>query len=249
MEKDLKLSSNPNNLLEIKLLNQFSPIFTPLIATYSICSSICGYLAPIISVYLSKNLITSTNLPKITDILKDPKSFLPLTSSSIEYIQNSRKAYLETHQKDFKLEEKAYYLKDWVANYEISDYILSLQDETLDNLFFFRFVGWDFPLEASKCTHEEKERLVEEIPFTGKKHIIETFYPKRQLLTLEEWVTIYRKSIYLKEKPVVFVVDIKGHFLSVAFVKDKPRLILFDTTENCYINDPTIEILYKLIEE
>ena len=43
------------------------------------------------------------------------------------------------------------------------------KDPCLENLFFFRYVGLDFPEIVSQCKHEEKERLNEEIPFKGDK--------------------------------------------------------------------------------
>jgi hypothetical protein len=44
--------------------------------------------------------------------------------------------------------DRKYYLKDWVANYEICDYLSKITDKAVNqNLFFFRQSAYDHPDE------------------------------------------------------------------------------------------------------
>jgi hypothetical protein len=230
---------------EVKLFNQFSSEFTALMQKYNTSNSICGYLAPVISQYLCENLTEIDLLPEIIEELNRPEVLFPLTEKSMEFIQTSRQKYIDCHPELFEENEKKNYIKDWVANYEISDYVLNLNDKSLTNLFFFRYVGWDFPLEAEKTTHEEKERLNEELPFKGNKFFMESFYERRELHTIENWKKSIKPLLLTTEDFLVFIADLKGHFVSFVYIVSRKRLILLDTTKASYLNS---EVVGKLAE-
>lgn len=58
----------------------------------------------------------------------------------MQFIQISRQNYIGENENSFKnTKDKKSYMQDWVANYEISDYMLSLaQKKKFKNVFFFR---------------------------------------------------------------------------------------------------------------
>lgn len=79
-------------------------------------------------------------------------------------------------------------MRDWVATYEISDYIRVEQERYPDlPVHFFRNVAFDYPEEIAKLKFEEKERVSEELPFKGQGHFIEQFLPERKLLTIDQF--------------------------------------------------------------
>ena len=232
---------------EVKLFDQFSSAFLPLIEANNTTSSLCGYLAPIIALYICSQM--SKNLDNFTEIIADlnkAEVILPLVDTSMGFIRECRQKYVDTHKNDFKDEkEQRNYLRDWVANYEISDF---LQEKTkgkqFDNVFFLRYVAWGFPEEASRCTHEEKIRIQEELKFKGEKFFIESFCPIRKLESLIEWKRENRE----KEEFLVFVGDLKGHFVTFVYFRRKKALILMDTTNNKYLKSQVVKVLASLIE-
>jgi len=58
---------------------------------------------------------------------------------------------LQSNSKELEL-----YLKDWVANYEISDY---LRDHEIPNSYFVRNIAYEYPDEVEKTKYEERERV------------------------------------------------------------------------------------------
>lgn len=124
------------------------------------------------------------------------------------------------------------------------------KDPCLENLFFFRYVGLDFPEIVSQCKHEEKERLNEEIPFKGNKFFIETFFPERRLENLKEWKEKRKCENDRKQKILVFIGDVLGHFVTFfCNCDEKSRVILLDTTESKYLDSEVTSQIFKLIEK
>ena len=56
-------------------------------------------------------------------------------------------------------------MKDWVANFEISDY---LRFKKLENIYFIRNVAYDHPELMDTIKFEEKDRIQEELTFKGE---------------------------------------------------------------------------------
>ena len=239
-------------IYEVKLLYQFGSDFKDIMSTYGTSNSICGYLAPVISLYISCNLTSFSDLPSIIENLNKPSIVVPLVEDSMKFIQNSRKMYVESQPTSecFTEKDKADYMKDWVANYEISDYMRSLNDnhknQALKTLCFLRYVGLDQP-ESKDCKHEEKERLEEEKPFIGKKFFIESFHERRRLETVDEW----KKANYIgNNKTFIFIADLNGHFVSFSFINSKDKnkcLILYDTTQGSYIDHEVVKVIAELL--
>lgn len=66
-------------------------------------------------------------------------------------------------------------MKDWVANFEISDY---LREKKFENIYFIRNVSWDHPELMDNIKYEEKDRIQEEIPFKGEIFFIDYGFTK-----------------------------------------------------------------------
>jgi len=150
----------------------------------------------------------------------------------IKYISEARGGYISRNKGSFKNKKIIdRYRSDWVANYEISDYLR--QQVMCESVHFVRYNQWP---ERNGATYEEKERLVEEKVFGGKvcgdkvsvsleegasRFIVESFHPSRRLYRPEDWIKINaQKTTESKEsrdspinhRPQIFVLDLNGHF-------------------------------------
>lgn len=235
---------------EVKMMDQFNPQFWDMIETYKTPASICGYVATAIAPYVARNLKGEMNYKEVNAFLdklyKDYSIVCPLIEDAITIIQAARQQYIKENKKDFReKKEEDNYLKDWVANYEISD-TLQITSPDLENLFFLRYCGLDFPDLAAKAMHEEANRLKEEEPFKGQKMFIEVFYPERKLMSLTDFLNERRDLFIFEEnKPMVFIADLMGHFVTIIALKirnDKDHVqetvLLLDSTENKYLEHP-----------
>ncbi len=65
-------------------------------------------------------------------------------------ILNSRRFEIKKYYKLMNESQRKNYLKDWVANYEVCDYLEQITEKAVNpNLFFFRQSAYDHP-EAMK---------------------------------------------------------------------------------------------------
>lgn len=241
-------------LREVKIIDQFSDSVKTLISKYFISDSICGYIAPCVGIYIAQKLKNSSfqkSIDILIENLNEQEILFNLVEGVIQFIQKDRTEYINKNSNLFLSEiEKQFYLKDWVANYEISDY---LKTNPLKNLFFFRFCGLDFPTEAAECKHEEAKRLIEEEPFKGQTYFIESFYPEQKLQSINDWKKNYKDFLQNNDEGIVFVTDLKGHFVVFfAFFlllnnKKIPFVILIDSTKNTYMNSAVTAEICNLI--
>lgn len=107
--------------------------------------------------------------------------------------------YLQSHPKEFEL-----YMKDWVANYEISDY---LRVHDIPNSFFVRNVAFEYPEEVKKIKYEEKERVEIEKQFIGDNYFVDT---GKELI---------RRKDFERKDGQLYIIDLMGHFLSAVQMK------------------------------
>ena len=119
-----------------------------------------------------------------------------------------RREWVNSHREDFTRTTENNYLKDWVANYEISDWMKKVAKHP--KIAFTRLVEYD--LETIK--HEELVRLDEEIPFRLKDFIFmdDPFLnpEKTTLWHPKDWVEAHKNS---NNPSSVFVTCLPGHFL------------------------------------
>lgn len=75
----------------------------------------------------------------------------------MDFILNSRLMYATSNQQLLSNQrEFQNYLRDWVANYEISDY---LKSKKLKGVYFIRNVAYEYPEEIEKVKFEELQRI------------------------------------------------------------------------------------------
>ena len=244
---------------EVKMLDQYDPKYWELIESYQTTASICGFMVCAMGPYAAvtfKAEMTSKEVNAILDKLyKGDYEAMTRVSDAMGLIQSQRSQYMSENKRYFgtpKLEKS--YLTDWVANYEISD-SLKITSSDLENLFFLRFCGLDFPDLASKVKHEEKKRIKEEEPFRGQRVFIEVFYPERKLMSVKDFYEQRRDlSIFDCNKPMVFVGDLLGHYLTFIALKIKLQdggmqdtVLLLDSTENNYLESDRGTEITKIV--
>ena len=161
----------------------------------------------------------------------------------MQFIQAQRKECILNHKSEFKTRrDEDGYITDWVANFEASDYIQSINSE-LDSVFFLRHCGWEFPELAAETKHEEARRIEEEKCFKAQEVFIEVFWPKRKLMSIEEFIKERRGiKIFQEERPMVFVADLRGHYVTFVALKIRETtkivqgsLLVLDSTKIIYL--------------
>merc|ERR1712232_93881 len=121
------------------------------------------------------------------------------------FLKDRRSKYIADNTSEFpEKTEESHYMTDWVANYEISDYLLdqSKQEAMLDSVHFFRYNQMP---EIESAEHEELMRLQEEVCFGravpggsdskltaelepgATRFFVETFSPEHAQLRPESW--------------------------------------------------------------
>ena len=228
---------------EVKFMDQFGKDYDDLKTEYKTPRAICGYVVSGMAPYVAKAFKAEMDHKDINGILtnlsKDSKVVRSLIEAPMKSIQTQRKEYIASHKSEFKTRrDEDGYITDWVANFEISDYIQSINSE-LDNVFFLRHCGWEFPELAAETKHEEARRIEEEKCFKGQKVFIEVFWPKRKLMSIEEFIKERRDIKIFKEgRPMVFIADLLGHFVTFVALKIRETtkivqegLILLDSTQ------------------
>lgn len=254
-------------ILQLNTIDQFANCFRPVIDAYEAPLSSCGYFsianALLIAESISDYRITRDELLGfIESTLSNVDCVTARIKDAMYFIQDSRKSYVRDHIIDFPTEEgRSQYLRAWVANYEISDYLQ--QGTVLENVYFFRYNQWP---ERNEATHEECKRMEEEREFgsdvTGDKgsvplkdgatrFIVERFMPERKLQRPEVWLAEQEMMVSFEScrLPSVFIVDVNGHFV-VAFnteLEGKPTLIVINTTVGSYLHWPALSYIYDLV--
>ncbi len=231
---------------EIKTSDQYGKPFKKSIKDFQTSDSICGYVASAIAPFLGETTPFQTNpseLELLLNQLNDLSLLVPEVEKCMEIIQAQRQQYITENPHEFKTKkDKEKYMKDWVANYEISD-LLQIFPPLNDNVFFLRHVSFQYPNLVKDVKHEEKRRLVEEEQFQDQKFIIESFSKVRKLQTIDQWIYEEKaKKLIESNKSLVFVTDLLGHFVTILACgmkkedgKIEKTLLLINSVEENYL--------------
>lgn len=257
-------------LEQIGTLDQFSPMFQPLVHKYKASSALCGYFSVANALLLARTLPSQLRLsPRQLEMALEPLLDYRRVSVELERVMSSvydqRRAYVVVHRGAFTDERAVQeYFSDWVANYEISDYLLkeAACGVLPTSVHFLRFNQMP---EVGKAEHEELERMSEEMPFgkalqegvndkescelepTASRYIIEVFSPERQLVRPETWLGRHHAL-----EPCVFVVDVNGHFVvAMPLIEDVPgqehkRLLVLNSSHANYLRSRALAFLFDL---
>eukprot|EP01022_Parablepharisma_sp_SALTPOND_P034204 TRINITY_DN908_c0_g1_i1.p1 TRINITY_DN908_c0_g1~~TRINITY_DN908_c0_g1_i1.p1 ORF type:complete len:275 (-),score=30.48 TRINITY_DN908_c0_g1_i1:158-982(-) len=240
---------------EIKVIDQYSPELDSVKELYQTSCSICGYVTIAIAPTfpnLVKLKATYESVLEVITNLQSTSYVETLLESPMSFIRESRKTYIENNKDEFGKEiDIKSYIKDWVATYEMSDYLRQIK-EVPENLVFLRQVAWDHPENVMGINHEEAIRVKEELPFKGQGFFIETFAPTRRLWTVAEWMKNCKKDLKKANKPLVVIADLLGHFVTclcfelIRGTQTKKTVLLLDSTTMRYL-DPMHDYVYRTV--
>lgn len=108
-------------LTERKIIDQYHVLFDGMIKVYHTSTSICGYVVCAMADYFGdKRITTNSELVQTIDRINESRLSTYL-EKPMEAIQLSRSQYCADH--GMKNYDSQNYLRDWVANYEIEDYL------------------------------------------------------------------------------------------------------------------------------
>lgn len=87
----------------------------------------------------------------------------PYIEKAMQTIAKTRRLQIKKFMMKMNESQKKSYLTDWVANFEISDYLDNISDKILNhNVYFFRQSAYDHPSALENLKFEEAERVKEE---------------------------------------------------------------------------------------
>jgi thioredoxin-related protein len=219
---------------EILIFDQWSSDCFELIKQYQTPTAICGYLAISFAYLISEKPHTTVEeIEKLTlHIANSKNEILKKVEKVMKFIHNDRSNYTQEFKKDFKSEKEIKnYMQDWVANYEISDFMRKNQNE---EIFFLRNIERDLD---SQVKHEELKRISEEVPFKDELFFIEECIGN-QFKNPKEWK--------VPEGSPIFIIDLGGHFgVLLKYSKENEQgLVLINTMMTSYVNRKIISDFY-----
>lgn len=261
------------NLEQRNTLDQFHSHFLPLKHNYETPGAMCGYFSIANAMLLSRRLPPRHTLSRheLNEVLIQLED-LDVVSGEVErvmkFVQQCRHEYIEKHTTRFENPsvDIPHYQSDWVANYEISDFLRTeaATGALSDSIHFFRYNQMP---EFDEAKHEERERMEEERCFgsaviPGDKQsaplqpgatrfIVECFVaPEQGLRRPEHWAQAHMEH----GTPAVFVVDVNGHFVVAVPLKIQEMLgdavvhtlVVINTSSACYLDSPALVYLFDL---
>jgi hypothetical protein len=222
---------------QVGTINQFHPHWYELIKQFNTSSAICGYTsiaAACIIANMSEETYRDRTLQSIENALSNVEDMDREVERSMRFITEDRSRYVESHPASFPTEREAQsYKKDWVANYEISDFVRNLAPEISKHIIFVRFNQYP---ELKSAKHEERIRLEEEKSL--EPYIIETFASSIDGITFQKDRKLNSSTAILAERGGrlgrVAIIDLNGHFAVAVPCGDE--CILFNTSDYNYLS-------------
>jgi hypothetical protein len=185
-------------------------------------------------------------------VLSNPENVLPHLLSSIEWIQGKRNKFWMTYGNRGVADDHA--LKQWVANYELSDFMQHHTKMTSgpNNTVFVRYNQWP---QRNYATADEAVQLLSEERFGGREtsegtysydecdsvYFIETFeglssgdgsVGSAVFYSPEEWEEL-RRVCSVGLLPRVALLDLNGHFVCAVAVPHHGKNAESCTTPDC----------------
>jgi hypothetical protein len=190
------------------------------------------------------NLPTFT--PQVLHTL-NAHTLTPHIDKAMKAVLARRRFELKKFYKIMSDGDRKKYLKNWVANYEIADYLEQRVEEYRNKqVFFFRQCAYDHPAELAAVEHEEKERVQEEEPFKGQRFFFSSFAPYANRFK-EEFEGVLREAD--PALPVIIATDIFQHFYTVVLFQGQIYILdsLSSFLEHRHDSEivECIEYLYK----
>ena len=244
---------------ELKIVDQLSPAFSDSIKEYRTANMICGYLsccvADFVASHFSSLHMEPRDVEKMVKILSHPASLLEEVRGMMAWLLETRQKYVLNHKTSFPVEfinsgtvhDEEKYLRDWVANYEISDWLRKTRNA---RIHFVRRIERD----VGEVHHEEKLRLSEEQPFAHLCMFYDVTIETGETLHLSPSQWLERFGGSLETDPPVFIADVGGHFVVLKPVilvgesgSESPLIILLNTYKPDYTKVFTVTGTFNML--
>lgn len=195
---------------EVRCFDQWDARLLPLIERFETPAAICGYAAMAVAELLDerwadRDYVSEDDIERLLVELNNMEVMMPRLAAVMSWLQSERKAYVLSHASEFvDAASVTKYMRDWVANYEISDWLGRRAATGARPIGFIRHIERD----PDSCAHEEARRLPEEAPFA------------ELLLFIELWDGATRSHLRPSQVPVsarcqrAYVADLLGHFVA-----------------------------------
>lgn len=244
-------------LHQIPIFNQFHPRWNTLISRYEAASAICGYTATACACVMARAAQVQQDGTTLLQTREQVQKFLcefavvdPMVEDVMSFVAHRRRTYVISHKSDFPDSNSIKdYMRAWVANYEISDYLRARDDDLKPYLLNLRYNQFS---ELAVATHEEKIRiLTDEAAFEGTTVLVETFLPTMRSdgPQLHRPDRLLASPIISDNKWTAAVIDASGHF--VVAVRCADGCAVFNTTDISYLHasaaGPTTALAFKLM--
>jgi hypothetical protein len=221
----------PGYFMTKGVINQFHNAWKPLITKYQTPAAICGYhtvanlkiMSRISLPTRENNLLTLEDVEMLISATKDVEIVKAEVELAMSTIANMRSTYINNNADKFNKATEKQYMRAWVANYEISQLLRDLPNNTGNNIHFLRHNQYP---ELRTATFEEKEILEEEKRFGGSSNqtgsisfkegdsmfCVERFHPVRKLQTPNEWLEeeMERESLAFSSTTVADETTVEG---------------------------------------
>ena len=272
-------TQQPGRVGEYYTIDQFHAAFKPMVNRYNAPNAFCGATAPVNALTLSELFasvfgsepLQAYDVDLVMDVanasLCDVQAIEARVDTTLKTYHDWRKAYVERFPAKFKSKADANsYMKNWIANYEISDHLRqycaatrnSSSTSRLNQILFVRANQWPIRHEA---TLEEYDRMEEEERFGGKaselgvdfdaekgeRSVIIEIPNKKLLLKPDEWMSQHARAT---PYPRIAVVDLQGHYAVALCFKSAggvPTTIHFNTMGPPYIQHHMLLLTHALL--
>ena len=213
-------TSQTGVILQLDTINQFAQVLQPMIEEFDAPASTCGYFvmanALLLPGLLPKTVVSRDELAAALAPLWDASVVLPVVREAMTFVHARRSAWVDSHPADFAAPDaRRRYLREWVANYEISDW---LRGRGQAGVHFARYNQWP---QHEVASHEERQRLVEEQHLGGRctpegvsvfgdddaAFFVEVAHPERSFVRPEGYAPAM-------VPPPVLAADLNGHFVT-----------------------------------
>ena len=130
----------------LEKINQNSNFMEGLSVKNGVTISSCGFITCAICEYLSEQLPSNEFDLKAAFSQISEKTMAPYIEKAMKSVVARRRNEVKKYYNQMTENQRIKYIRDWMANYEVEDYIESIADKMLNpNVYFWRQVAADHP--------------------------------------------------------------------------------------------------------
>ena len=233
-----------------RIANQFNePVVEKLAEKHKTCKATCGYFCTAVARKLAVKDMSLQSGEEICCLIENLTHISELElflDEAMTFTMKDRFTYCDKSTEIMTTTEREAYLRDWIANYEISDFIQNIPQTKFPIAFFRHNQTVDLP----DAKHVERRVIMEEEVPLGESapFFIEMFFPRRMFISSKNEFIEECATRCVDPKSVIWIVDLNGHF-NVAIATphlNKTDLLYLDSMNSCCCSNVASEALLEL---